>query len=759
MSRPVALAALLLALLVVAPTGALASEVAAPADPYIVVVAEGAAVAKAGNGAAAAPAPGGARVLEHVAARNTVAIERRFDHLLNGFAANLTPGQVQALAADPDVAAVVPDERIELTAQSMPTGVARVGGRTSPTAKINGIDERVDADVAIVDTGIDGAHPDLNVAGGVNCSTADRGAWQDDNGHGTHVAGTVAAKDNGIGVVGVAPGARLWAVRILDASGGGFLSWYICGLDWIAAQRDPGDATRPLIEAVNMSVAKWGADDGNCGATNNDVLHAAICRLVSSGVTVVAAAANDSGPASKRVPAAYDEVITVSALADTDGRPGGLGGNRCYSWGTYDVDDTFADFSNYGPDVDLIAPGKCIWSTKRGNTYGWSSGTSMAAPHVTGAVALYRASRPYLSPAEVKRALLYLGSTNWFTGTDPDSTHERLLDVSRIGPFGTVTMTPSPAAVVATESGGTFPISLTLARPGVLEELTLSVTGAPAGLSAALDRTAMFGFEATSAKLTVSVPRGYPSGTYPLTVQATWKHGTLATARVNVVVESDLPTAFAPGFNIRAGEMLGTSAVPFIMSWKPATDPSSAIAGYQMAERIDGGTLRSVAYTAAGTTSLRRAITPGHIYTWSVRARDGAGNWSPWAETRNFRVVNVPERSSAVKYAGTWSTTYTSVAYGGTRRTTTTRGATATFTVWGTSAVIVGTMGPTRSNGEVWVDGKKVATFSGYSPTTKNRAILAYVQLGAAATHTVVVKNLGTSGRARLDVDGMILIR
>ena len=206
----------------------------------------------------------------------------------------------------------------------MPTGVARVGGRTSPTAKIDGIDERVDVDVAIVDTGIDASHPDLNVAGGVNCSTADRKAWGDAQGHGTHVAGTVGAKDNGIGVVGVAPGARLWAVRILDASGEGLLSWYICGLDWIAAQRDPGDPARPLIEAVNMSVAKWGADDGACGATK--CRHPPCGDLPARGQRRHRRRCGGERPgcASMRVPAAYDEVITVSALADMDGR-----GRRC----------------------------------------------------------------------------------------------------------------------------------------------------------------------------------------------------------------------------------------------------------------------------------------------------------------------------------------------------------------------------------------------------------------------------------------------
>ena len=149
-----------------------------------------------------------------------------------------------------------------------------------------------------------------------------------------------------------------------DSSGSGLVSWYVCGLDWITAQRDPNDPSRPLIEAANMSVAKTGSDDHNCGLTNHDPMHQAICRLVASGVTVVAAAGNNHFSASRLVPASYNEVITVSALADSDGKPGGVGGNACFSWGSYDRDDTFANFSNYGRDVDLIAPGKCIWSTR-----------------------------------------------------------------------------------------------------------------------------------------------------------------------------------------------------------------------------------------------------------------------------------------------------------------------------------------------------------------------------------------------------------
>ena len=298
------------------------------------------------------------------------------------------------------------------------------------------------------------SHPDLNVAGGYNCSTSDHTAWRDVEHHGTHVAGTVAALDNGSGVVGVAPGARVWGVKILNDSGDGLISWYVCGLDWILAQRDPNDSSRPLFEAVNMSVTKAGADDGNCGYTNNDVLHQAICRVVAGGITVVAAAANDSHSATHNIPASYDEVITVSALADTDGKAGGLGGNACFSWGTYDKDDTFADFSNYGYDVDLIAPGKCILSTIPGG-YATMSGTSMAAPTVTGAVALYKSSRPNATPAEVREALRYLGNLNWKTSTDPDPTHEPLLDVSRLGNLGTFALTPGSGDAPTAEGNGT----------------------------------------------------------------------------------------------------------------------------------------------------------------------------------------------------------------------------------------------------------------------------------------------------------------
>ena len=129
---------------------------------------------------------------------------------------------------------MVPDRAVEATAQSVPTGIRRIDGPLSGTISGNGAGA-VNVDIAILDTGIDVDHPDLNVVGGVNCSTGS--SYDDQNGHGTHVAGTAAAKDNGIGVVGVAPGARLWAVRVLDNTGNGTWSSVICGIDWVTGQR------------------------------------------------------------------------------------------------------------------------------------------------------------------------------------------------------------------------------------------------------------------------------------------------------------------------------------------------------------------------------------------------------------------------------------------------------------------------------------------------------------------------------------------
>jgi subtilisin family serine protease len=354
---------------------------------------------------------------EHTRALGAV-VGHTYQSAVRGYSARMSATAAAGIARDPRVLLVQPDGAVSISAQTVPTGINRVDAELSPTANINGVDNRVNVDVAVIDTGIDLNHPDLNVnkAGAKNCSTG-RSA-KDGNGHGTHVAGTIGALDNGTGVVGVAPGARIWPVRVLNNAGSGSFSDIICGIDYVTAHASE-------IEVANMSLGGPGSDRDACG-TNRDALHEAICRSVNAGVTYVVAAGNGSSDASGSTPAAYDEVITVSALADFNGLPGGGAASTCRAG----VDDAFADFSNFGADVDLIAPGVCILSTFKGGGYNTLSGTSMATPHVSGAAALFKATHPGASPSAVKGALQAAGTSNWSTATDPDGTHEPLLNVA-----------------------------------------------------------------------------------------------------------------------------------------------------------------------------------------------------------------------------------------------------------------------------------------------------------------------------------------
>jgi subtilisin family serine protease len=343
-----------------------------------------------------------------------------YSSALQGYSTTMAPRTAALVEALPGVAWVQQDRPVAISAQSTPTGINRADADLSPTAAIDGVDQRVNVDVAVIDTGVDLDHPDLNVhrAGARNCSTFALSA-DDDHGHGSHVAGTVGALDNTAGVVGVAPGARIWPVKVLSAAGTGLNSDVVCGIDYVAAHADE-------IEVANMSLGGGGEDDGSCGRSSGDAMHAAICEAVGNGVSFVVAAGNDSADAAESTPAAYDEVVTVSALADFNGAPGGGAASTCRA----DEDDTFASFSNYGADVDIIAPGVCIRSTSMAGGYATLSGTSMAAPHVAGGAALYAATHPGATPSQVKSALLGSGTTNWNAADDPDGTKEPLLNVA-----------------------------------------------------------------------------------------------------------------------------------------------------------------------------------------------------------------------------------------------------------------------------------------------------------------------------------------
>jgi subtilisin family serine protease len=313
--------------------------------------------------------------------------ERRFSRAVRGFAADLTPEQVQALREDPEVAMVVPDRPVRALAAVPAKSGERVppGVRRSLAAPAGTVREAATGAVAVLDSGVDLDHPDLDVVAGANCIAP--GTPPDDvHGHGTHVAGTVAARNNGAGVTGVAPGTKIVAVKVLGDTGSGTTSSVLCGIDYVLA-----NAARLGIGVANFSLG----GDGQRSTCATDAEHAAFCALTRAGITPVVAAGNegtDFGTSAPDVPAAYAEVLTVAAMVDTDGVPGGSGA-KC---GTADADDAHATFSNYAVDAAerahlVAAPGACILSTARGGGTTWMSGTSMAAPHVAALVALCRA--------------------------------------------------------------------------------------------------------------------------------------------------------------------------------------------------------------------------------------------------------------------------------------------------------------------------------------------------------------------------------
>ena len=319
-----------------------------------------------------------------------------YDTLITGFAANLTPEAARRLAQVPQVEGIFPDLPVDPTAQIIPTGVERVNAPRNPFQPFtNGSGGSVSGTVAVVDSGV-ASLGDLNVVGGYNCTSGDTGDYGDGFGHGTHVAGTLAAINNNDGVVGVAPGVGIFSARMLNSSGSGSQSNLICALEAVAQQSG--------IRVANLSLTTTDSSPGTCGV-DASALHQSICNLVNSGTSVVVAAGNFGQLVTSASMAGYPEVIAVSAFNDFDGKPGALSSSPCASGGG---DDTFWASSNYGSLVDIMAPGVCIRSYNQTGAQVYRSGTSMSTPHVVGALALYYAANPGASVS---------GAQSWLLGT------------------------------------------------------------------------------------------------------------------------------------------------------------------------------------------------------------------------------------------------------------------------------------------------------------------------------------------------------
>lgn len=310
--------------------------------------------------------------------------------IIPGVVTELTKGEMKELKKSDKVKAVEEDAYAEIMGDVNAEGKGKPTPPPTPPELQWGVD-RIDADklwttqitglgvrVAVLDTGIDLDHPDLGtVKKGPDYINNDL-VPDDDNGHGTHCAGIIAAQHNGIGVKGVAPGVELWAVKVLNKQGSGSYSVIIKGIEWATNNNN--------IQVISMSLG---------GTSDSALLKAACDAAYAKGIIVIAAAGNNQAGRKVIYPAAYSSVIAVSAT---------------------NSDDTVASYSSIGAEIDLAAPGTNIYSTYKGGGYATMSGTSMACPHVAGTAALILKDHDFASTM----AALYTHAEDLGTG-GPDN--------------------------------------------------------------------------------------------------------------------------------------------------------------------------------------------------------------------------------------------------------------------------------------------------------------------------------------------------
>ena len=532
--------------------------------------------------------------------------------LIGAVAGEVDEAQLDALLADPEVLLVEPDQLMTLTgtipamsslgaalAQETPWGITRV---QAPDAwGVVGTGGGVK--VAVMDSGIDSGHPDLSVAGGysaVSASTAPS-AWQDDigvcNGHGTHVAGTVAGRDNSIGVVGIAPDAALYAIKVFEVINGNCSAWVssqINGLNWAVSQG---------IRVVNVSIG---------GSSSNFAYDLAINNAAAAGTFVVASAGNNGGGV--LFPAKYAGSIAVAATNSSNTRP---------SW------------SSFGPEVDIAAPGEGINSTMPGGGYGGKSGTSMAAPHVTGVVALLLAQNPGLTLDGI-RSKLQAGATDLgATGRDDFYGHGLIQLLPMIGGGSPPPPPPPPpvplALAVSPASRSTSAVAGTAVGG---DSATVTLTG---------DNSSSAAWSASKKKAwtTLTTANGTGSG------KVKWNRSTNGLAAGTYV---DTITVSVAGVTPRIviDTLIVTAApVPLALTVSPTSRSASAQAG--TAAPSDEAT---VTITGDGSSSAAWSATKKKAWTTLTTANGTGSGTVAWNRITNGLAAGTYVDTITVSVAG-----------------------------------------------------------------------------------------------------------
>ena len=518
--------------------------------------------------------------LDDLGLRHGIRSRFRYEHALKGFAGSLSPAVVECLRDDPRVAGTDP--------APLSWGLDRVDQRSLPLDHAFSYNQTgAGVDAFIIDTGIRTTHVDFGGRAVAGIDEVTPGGTADDgNGHGTAVAGTVGGT-----LCGVAKGVRLIAVRVLGNDGTGYYSQILAGVDWVTANH----TSRPAV--ANLSIS----------GTQSTALDEGVRRSITAGVTYCIAAGNAAGDASGYSPGDVAEAITVGATGGTD---------------------AFASFSNTGSVVDLLAPGVDITSDGCSSNTATSvqTGTSMAAPHVTGAAALYLEANPTATPAAVSSALLASASTNVISGV-PSGTPNRLLySVYGTAPAPTAPPAPVLSSPVESATGVPTPAALLWSPTAGAQTYRVQVSTRSNFTSTVVDQSGLTTTATSATGLAGStlhywrVAATNAQGTSPWS--ASWTFTTAVAATI-----PPAPTLYFP----RNGAT-GVSASP-TLQWNAAIGATSY--------RVQVSTTSAFTTTVADrsdVTAMSAAVAGlvnGTRYYWRVLAASSAGS-SAWSASWSF---------------------------------------------------------------------------------------------------------------------------
>lgn len=730
-----------------------------------------------------------ARERSEVTSRTIDALERqigftagfRYTYALSGFAARLGPVQLAALRADDRVTSIRRARPMAPAGELVPAGIERIGGTTGtvPASFPN-------VAVAVVDTGVGRwvnnsawRHGDeLNIIGGFNAYDPPGGvcahdpeaaapaetAYHDTNGHGTHVAGTIGAADNAVGVVGVAPGVPIHSVRVFQGVSGSDAT-VMCGLEWIASwNAAPGRTEADDIDVVNMSLRGFAPPDSGekgCGdspytapPTTADE-EEAICAVMATGAVVVVAAGNETQPVANYTPSRFRDVLTVSAISDFDGIPGGQGTEPCVPPRGTETDDTFSRYSNYGPEVDIAAPGTCVRSTELATATGtmFMSGTSMATPHVAGAAARYVAEHSTAGAKEIMDHLVGSATSDWDAATDLDNQPDRLVDVAALTastPDVALQTVPLEVAIPGGTTERTVKVRLqriggydgpaTITRVGPLPEGVASVTfGNDGEIGAGLgpdQRIATIAFEADP-----------PDGVEELVLRVDGDGGIHGEATLTLRFDRTVPEIAGawPRITFRSGTWVNSA--PVRLSWT-ATDGAGPLKSQALERSRKGGAFsvysRPRATATGADVSMERKVTTG----WRVKATDLAGNVGTSSELTSRMVPTQAQATGVTRSAG-WKLIGRSTAAASDLLMTRTAGATLTFPFTGRGVAVVAPQGQGLGRFKVRIDGKAAGIVDLTRKQTTARRLVWISDDLPAGPHTIRIVAL--DGRVELD--------